>query len=250
MEPQPPSEAEILAIVDLCTPEDKREKVKTKWENHLQWNVALTVMIEYMWYHIWTDEQKKDIERAIELSDASSPYFLLLMNLFNMKQHFINVYNHKQFIGKAYHRFKDYLTKMKPEQVVTHDLTKRTLVQALGYTTRWVHENSDVFAGRLWRAAIDHHYRHEPHHPQHYQHYQPGEDGNEGDMTQEDMPQEYLEEAFIDMIACRWERTFQGREDVTDAELVSFEPAYLERFTDRDCEKIKLLVKVVQQKYC
>ena len=53
------------------------------------------------------------------------------------------------------------------------------------------------------------------------------------------MPQTFLEESVIDMIASRWERNLKGRDEATAFELTDIDERFLVRYTDVD--KLKVL---------
>ena len=94
-------------------------------------------------------------------------------------------------------------------------------MELVGYTARWVW-NLDC---PLWQEALSHHYKNNPHHPQ----YCPGQR----------MLLCHLEESTIDMMACHWERTLDGKEDVTAGELILFSDIYLNRYLEEDKQTVQ-----------
>ena len=58
-----------------------------------------------------------------------------------------------------------------------------------------------------------------------------------------DMPLDDLEESVIDMLACRWERTLGGSENLLKRQLVeNLEEFYLGRYTDEDRKKVREII--------
>ena len=56
-----------------------------------------------------------------------------------------------------------------------------------------------------------------------------------------------LQESLVDMLACQWERVYQGREDVTARELANMEEKFLQRYVETDRVKVReLLDRIVQ----
>ena len=54
-----------------------------------------------------------------------------------------------------------------------------------------------------------------------------------------------LEESIVDMLACQWERVYEGREDVSGAELAKMEEKHLLRYTPNDQKKVEAYLKLV-----
>ena len=52
-----------------------------------------------------------------------------------------------------------------------------------------------------------------------------------------------IAESVIDMLACRWERKLNGKEDVEKRDLLDIEEFYLKRYTDRDRVEVKNILK-------
>ena len=56
--------------------------------------------------------------------------------------------------------------------------------------------------------------------------------------VKKNMPQTFLEESVIDMIASRWERNLKGRDEATIFELTDIDERFLVRYTDVDKFKV------------
>lgn len=174
-------------------------------------------------------EKLSAAEHAVGAHDKESDYYKLFIDEFNMKEHFSQVCSHRKFVKKAFFRVQKFLDHMTEEDAERHDLTKFTLAQGVGYTARWVHGMDNA----CWKKALQHHYDHEPHHPQYFP------DGK--------MEARYLEESLVDMIGSRWERNLNGAEEVTNQDLVDFNPVYLSRYCPEDLEKVKALIEKIKQ---
>ncbi len=48
-----------------------------------------------------------------------------------------------------------------------------------------------------------------------------------------------LEESIVDMLACQWERTLEGYDNVKLAELADIKPWFLTRYTKADQDRVK-----------
>ena len=160
----------------------------------------------------------------------------LLLETFNVRNHFIVTLNHKRFIRKSFLRFKTYFESLglKLEDIDKHDDSKLTsFLEIIGYTQRWIWKiKTDA-----WEDAWKHHYTANPHHPEYYLHV----DEN-GETFQDNMRYLDLVESVIDMVACRWERQLKGREDVTNDELLYIEEFYFTRYTASDRIKVAKLI--------
>lgn len=187
--------------------------------------------VSYAWEEvISTDPDKLSAaEHAIGAHEKDNVYYKLLIDEYNMKEHFSQVCSHRKFVKKAYLRVKHFLQHMTEQDAERHDLTKFTLAQGVGYTARWVHGTDNA----CWKKALQHHYDHEPHHPQYFK------DGR--------MEPRYLEESLVDMIGSRWERNLEGAEDVSNQDLVDFNPVYLSRYHPEDLEEVKKLIEKIKQ---
>lgn len=172
--------------------------------------------------------EKKLVEQDIKNGNIASKYYRLLYQEFNIKEHYKIVDSHRQFVMKAYNRLRKFVPNISETQAQNHDLSKYDLVQAIGYTVRWVH----LIDNDTWRAALDNHYKREPHHPQFF---------GKGRMTEK-----YLEESLIDMVACRWERMLEGDENVKDFDLVDFNPVYLNRYNNDDLKYILATIRCIK----
>ena len=56
--------------------------------------------------------------------------------------------------------------------------------------------------------------------------------------VKKNMPQTFLEESVIDMIASRWERNLKGHDEATVFELTDIDERFLVRYTDVDKFKV------------
>ena len=163
--------------------------------------------------------------------------YLFLVKDFNVREHFVITLNHKKFILKSYTRFQTFLESinLKREQVEKHDDSKLTnFLEIIGYTQRWIwNTKTDV-----WMDAWKHHYTTNSHHPEYYCY-----SSEDDKIQQENM--EYLDivESVIDMLACRWERKLDGKEDVKNEDLLDIEDVFLNRYTDNDRSKVKIFLR-------
>ena len=66
---------------------------------------------------------------------------------FNAREHFSQVKSHKKFIVKSYERFKNLFPNLNLDIVKSHDDSKFSFVETLGYTDRWV--NGEV-SSKCW----------------------------------------------------------------------------------------------------
>ena len=156
---------------------------------------------------------------------------------FNVRDHFVVTLNHKKFILKSFSRFQKFFesNNLQQEQIEKHDDSKLTnFLEIVGYTQRWIW-NTKTDA---WKDAWKHHYTTNPHHPEYYQCLL-----GSGEITQTDMNDLDIAESVIDMLACRWERKLNGKEDVEKRDLLDIEEFYLERYTDRDRVEVKNILK-------
>lgn len=182
----------------------------------------------------WTAEQLREAMTALDSRDASSIYYVILMDDFGMRKHFSETDSHREWIVRSYNHLRDYLPEVTAGQAKVHDLSKYSLEEALGYTLRWVYGRT----GPVWENALEHHYRWQPHHPQYWTLHQIGNGS---------MPPWALQESLLDMVACRWERQLAGRPDVSRAELVDFESKYLLRYLPEDRTRVEALMANIRR---
>ncbi|XP_060069449.1 uncharacterized protein LOC132549525 [Ylistrum balloti] len=188
-----------------------------------------------VWYlveNIWDHKTLTECDRVIKSEDATSPLYDLLFKEYNVEEHFRQVDSHREWIIKAYKRLKDYVPHMTLDDAEGHDLSKYDLVQAIGYTAKWVH-NVD-WDNETWQSSLNDHYRRERHHPQFYPKGQR-------------MPRKDLEESLVDMVASQWERKLNGNENVSNADLVDFDPKYLQRYCSEDFVDVQVLTEKIKQ---
>ncbi|XP_064117779.1 uncharacterized protein LOC135223208 [Macrobrachium nipponense] len=184
----------------------------------------------------------------------------LVWEMFNMKQHFDEVRNHRHWIKKTYSRLKGFLPELSPETIDRHDLTKYAFSQAIGYTLKWVHGISHP----IWHAACTLHIYNEPHHKEMWSERDttkqkrnkletwlwagsplsqdcchdgegvlPVDCQGQQQQQKQQFPVSFLLESVVDMAAVEWERKKGCREDITEAELVTLEEKYLKSY-DKD----------------
>ena len=162
-----------------------------------------------------------------------------LLHDFNVQQHFVITLSHKRFIKKSFLRFQDYFESMglKEEQINKHDDSKLTsFLEIIGYTQRWIwNEKTEI-----WNEAWRHHFTSNSHHPEYYTDL----DGKQ-ENVQSDMEHFDLMESVIDMIACRWERQLEGKEDVKNEQLLQIGDYFLNRYTNNDRGRVKKLLKAL-----
>jgi len=184
--------------------------------------------------HVWTEEQRREATAALKRyrdeGDTSSPLCRILINDYNMQEHYGTTKSHREFIVKSYRRLEPYVDAVDLATAEAHDLSKYSLAEAVGYTQRWVHKQD----GDSWQQALGHHYSAHPHHPQWFTIARTGD----GRMTRA-----ALQESLVDMVACRWERELKGREDAADSELVDIAPGFLERYEREDRELVRRLME-------
>lgn len=220
--------SELEKILSICPEEKKDEITKYYKENDMK----ETVM--HLTDHVWDDETRKRADKAIADREKSSPYYIVLFDLFNVQEHFNQVDSHRKFIGLAYDHLKEFVPNMTEDQVKEHDLSKYGFSQFVGYTARWVHDIDND----CWQNSLQDHYCKEPHHPQYYW---KGE-------QKTTMEQKFLEESLIDMVASRWERQLKGDVNVSNYELVNFDSKYLLRYLDEDRKKVEAIINAIKSK--
>jgi len=157
-------------------------------------------------------------------------------DVFNVREHFVVTLNHKKFILKSFARFQTFFESinLKREQVEIHDDSKLTnFDEIIGYTQMWIWKTKTD----IWKDAWKHHYTTNSHHPEYYR-----RSSKDGEIVQENMQDLDIVESVIDMIACRWERQLNGREDVKKEDLLDIQECYLKRYTDHDRAKVKTLL--------
>ena len=158
-------------------------------------------------------------------------------DVFNVREHFVVTLNHKKFILKSFARFQTFFESinLKREQVEMHDDSKLTnFEEIIGYTQMWIWKTKTD----TWKDAWKHHYTTNSHHPEYYR-WSP----KDGEIVQENMQDLDIVESVIDMLACRWERQLNGREDVKKEDLLDIEEHFLKRYTDHDRVKVKTLLQ-------
>ena len=182
-----------------------------------------------------------DVKKDEQCEKIADDEYRSFVEDFNVRDHFVVTLNHKKFIQKSFARFKHFFESihLKQEQIEKHDDSKLTsFLEIVGYTQRWIwNKNTDA-----WKDAWKHHYTTNSHHPEYYQCLL----GN-GEITQTDMNDLDIAESVIDMLACRWERKLNGKEDVEKRDLLDIEEFYLKRYTDRDRVKVKNILKQLME---
>jgi len=190
-------------------------------EKGLVETIALTVIPT-----LWTEEQKVEaLEQVTE--GIEGKYKKVLVDIFRVNETIAITDSHISYIKRVFNKYKHLCDNLTEEIILQHDLSKYSFLELVGYTAKWVW-NLDC---PLWQEALSHHYKHNPHHPQCY----PGQK----------MPLCHLEESVIDMIACHWERTLNGKEDVTARELINFSDVYLNRYLDEDRQIVRSILQKI-----
>ena len=201
------------------------------WTREKQYSAMARVWKEFGLVQYLDDSKNGQCE---EVSDDEYRFFV---EDFKVREHFVVTLNHKRFILKSFTRFQKFFESLnlQREQVERHDDSKLTsFLEIVGYTQRWILEKKTD----LWEEAWKHHYTTNSHHPEYYQHLL----GN-GDIKKENMSDLDIVESVIDMLACRWERKLDGKDDVDKKELLDINEFYLKRYTDDDRVKVKTLLK-------
>ena len=62
------------------------------------------------------------------------------------------------------------------------------------------------------------------------------------------MPQTFLEESVIDMIASRWERNLEGRDEASVFELTDISERFMVRYTEVDKFKVLKMLNGIRNK--
>jgi hypothetical protein len=52
-----------------------------------------------------------------------------------------------------------------------------------------------------------------------------------------------LEESIVDMLACQWERRFDGASDVSASKLATIDDVYMKRYTPKERDVVKKYLK-------
>ena len=178
---------------------------------------------------LWTWEQRRDAEAALAARDTDSPLYIILMDDYKMSEHYAQTDSHRQFIVRSFDRLEGSLSAVTRAAAERHDLTKYALVEAVGYTQRWIHQRQSDH----WLKALNHHYGVHHHHPQFFTMAKTGL----GRMSSAG-----LQESLVDMVACRWERQLGGRLDVTNEELMDIAPGFLDRYQVEDRVAVQKMI--------
>eukprot|EP00092_Neocalanus_flemingeri_P030092 GFUD01032669.1.p1 GENE.GFUD01032669.1~~GFUD01032669.1.p1 ORF type:complete len:221 (-),score=65.38 GFUD01032669.1:586-1248(-) len=186
--------------------------------NHIDKNGITSAIVDKV-IPLWTEEQQKE---ALEQMENNTGVFkIVLIDIFRVNETKRVNKSHREFIRRAFLRFKPCFSFLTEDQILLHDLTKNSFLELVGYTAKWVWN----LHCPLWEAALAHHYHHNPHHPQHA----PGHR----------MALSDLEESVVDMLACSWERTLGGGDEVTADKIGNVEEIYLERYLAEDREIVR-----------
>ncbi|KAF0305531.1 hypothetical protein FJT64_022844 [Amphibalanus amphitrite] len=184
---------------------------------------------------LWTWEQRRDAQAALLDRDARSPFYRILWDDYRMSEHYAQTDSHREFMVRSFDRLGGYLPAVTRRAAEDHDLSKYELVEAVGYTLRWVHGRQGVH----WLEALGHHYGVQEHHPQFF---------IMGKTGLGLMSTDALQESLVDMVACRWERQLEGRQDVTNSELVDIAPGFFDRYQVADRAAVQALIdKIARQ---
>lgn len=190
----------------------------------------------------------------------------LLWNIFNMKQHFQQTYDHRLWIQRSFDRLANFMPELHPEIIDRHDLSKFAFSQAVGYTVKWVHSGWHS----IWSMSCSLHLNNEPHHPDMWlSTHTPQEkyrrlelwtkdacDFYKGtpygisltaiNLRSEELAIPFLLESFIDMVAIEWERKKGKNLSITNADLAYVHERYLDRYTKEQKQIIQKLIKTIQ----
>ena len=208
-----------------------------KWSFDKQEAVKARLWKEFGLYQYFTNDFMGECDHVTEEDYA------FLLNDFNIREHFVVTMSHKTFIMKVFNRFRQYFesVNLKEKQISKHDDSKLTsFLEIVGYTQRWIwNEKTDI-----WKEAWKHHYTSNSHHPEYYVF-----SDEKGQKVQSDMEYFSLVESVVDMIACRWERTLSGWDDVSTDQLLDIEEHFLNRYTIGDRERVKKLLENLFSKH-
>ena len=149
-----------------------------------------------------------------------------------------------KFITKVHILLVQHMGQIINEKAYSdHDLSKFELEEIEPYALKFIrHLSNEENPG--WHAAVTHHYHNNKHHAQYWSHHN------------KEMPMEYIKEAVIDMICAKLQYQLCPEieeevrideyevdenklvvflnEKLKDEELYSFNPRYLEPYTDDD----------------
>lgn len=220
MESTPYNIEEIKFLLSLTNPKKRK--------NPLQTDDSLSYLASSMCD--WTEEQQSEALLSVYNKEISSPYYKLLVDIYQADKHIEYTQSHQAYIMKTFNRLKVYFPTVKEFQIKKHDQSKYSFKQVIGYTKRFIHSCS--WEDEIWQDALQDHYHKEDHHPEHYKN--------------KNMPRDYLEESVIDMIACHWERDLYGITNMDNYELANINKIFLNRYTVDDKKEVTDLLKNIQ----
>jgi len=181
-------------------------------------------------------KHKETIQQAIEeglfllgdheKSSVSESQYEYFAGILKVREHFKNTLRHKKFILKTFSRFQNYFESkgITKERAECHDDSKLTdFIEIVGYTHRRILNLKTIEWSKAWRR----HYMNNAYHPEHYH-------ISDENNIQQDMEYVNLVESVMDMLACRWEKTLYGNEDVTNEDLLNIEYCFFKRYTSSD----------------
>ena len=200
----------------------------------------------------WTEEKQNSAKKRLwkefglfrildknghrECGTITDNEYRFLTETFNVREHFEKTLSHKKFILKSFTRFESFFESinLKREQVEIHDDSKLTsFLEIIGCTQRWIwNTNTDI-----WGDALKNRYHANSHHPEYYQSV-----SENGEVIRDNMNYLDIVESVIDMLACRWERKLNGKEDVENKDLLDIDEFFLKRYTDHDKIQVKNLL--------
>lgn len=153
--------------------------------------------------------------------------------------HLKQTIEHRKWLYYSYVILSDSFASRDREKllqlILNHDLSKFSAIEVLGYGLKFGRKNNiqplkNPQHIALWEEALQHHYQNNAHHPQHT---------DSGRI----MNRWHLIESVLDMLACRMQRNLAGHADSTTADIFDIPPTYLERYTEKDREKVEMYLK-------
>ena len=218
------------------------------------------------WVHVLEDQEDEvELEETWLIDDQDEVIIKLVWDIFDIKTHYSQVYNHRSWIHKSYYRLKDFLPSLKEEIIERHDLTKYAFSQAIGYTLKWVHNTSNT----IWKNACDFHLFNEPHHlqtwskahkPEHKRNkllkwLSGATDFHTGspygldianlDLNTGDLAEPFLIESYIDMVGVEWERKKGMNMNISIRNLAYIDDKFLVRYTKQQHQIIASLIETI-----
>lgn len=148
-----------------------------------------------------SSECKKLVEDVSENYDFCKGLDALVAKRFNrlspsVKNLIVNFRLDKFFRSVYVH--KAYIFVVSGGKFSTHDDSKFEVIEAVGYSCRYILKLTDAYADELWRKGLKHHYDNNPHHFDHWL-------SDDEDVNVNEIPDGDLEELVCDVVARSWE---------------------------------------------